>query len=135
MDCDFIVNEESPNRFKLTCKVCGETKISPTRIYRCRCPKSTDDPYSSLLQVGPGTELKRLLRLFLLKPIGACKCNQRAQLMDIQGPDWCQEHLEEIVGWLREEATNRKLPFMDSAARILIKKAIKNARHKLNHLE
>jgi len=55
--------------------------------------------------------------------------------MDIQGPDWCQEHLEEIVGWLREEATNRKLPFMDSAARILIKKAIKNARHKLNHLE
>jgi hypothetical protein len=43
-------------------------------------------------------------------------------------PGWCEFHLEEIVGWLREEATKRGLPFLDMAGRVIVKRAIANAR-------
>jgi hypothetical protein len=35
---------------------------------------------------------------------------------------------DELIGWLREEATKRGLPFVDMAGRMLVKRAIKNAR-------
>jgi hypothetical protein len=38
------------------------------------------------------------------------------------------ERIEQAVGWLREEAAKRKLPFLDAAGRLLIKRAISNAR-------
>jgi hypothetical protein len=43
-------------------------------------------------------------------------------------PGWCTAHLDEIVGWLREEATKRSLPFLDAAGRVLVRRAISNAR-------
>jgi hypothetical protein len=43
-------------------------------------------------------------------------------------PGWCTAHLDEIVGWLREEATKRKLPFVDMAGRVIVRRAISNAR-------
>ncbi len=48
--------------------------------------------------------------------------------MDANGCEWCEAHLDEIVGWLREEATKRGLPFVDMAGRVLVKRAISNAR-------
>lgn len=45
-------------------------------------------------------------------------------------PGWCAANLETIVGWLREEAEKRKLPFIDAAARLLVRRAIANARRK-----
>ena len=42
-------------------------------------------------------------------------------------PGWCAAHLDEIVGWLREEAAKRGLPFIGAAGKLLIKKAIRNA--------
>lgn len=48
--------------------------------------------------------------------------------MDQWGCDKCEENIDEIVGWLREEATKRKLPFVDIAGRMIIKRAIKMAR-------
>jgi len=50
--------------------------------------------------------------------------------MDQWGCDKCEERIDEIVGWLREEAAKRQLPFVDMAGRILVKRAIKNARRK-----
>ena len=43
-------------------------------------------------------------------------------------PGWCEKHIDEIVGWLREEATRRKLPFVNTAGKILVRRAIKNAK-------
>jgi hypothetical protein len=43
-------------------------------------------------------------------------------------PGWCEANLDEIVGWLREEAAKRGIPFIDLAGRMLVKRAIKNAR-------
>jgi hypothetical protein len=48
--------------------------------------------------------------------------------MDRNGIAWCESHIEEIVAWLREEATKRKLPFLDIAGRVLVRRAIKNAK-------
>ena len=50
--------------------------------------------------------------------------------MDANGCDWCEANIEEIVGWLRESAAERGLPFVDIAGRVLVRRAIHNARRK-----
>jgi hypothetical protein len=80
---------------------------------------------------GPGTELKKLLKRVGITASPTCSCNARARRMDeeeAKSPGWCEAHLDEIVGWLREEATKRSLPFLDAAGRVLVKRAISNAR-------
>ena len=77
---------------------------------------------------GPGTELKKLLRAWGIVAKPNCSCNRRARMMDEKGVEWCEANIDEIVGWLREEATKRKLPFVDLAGRLLVKRAIRNAR-------
>ena len=49
---------------------------------------------------------------------------------EARAPGWCEQNIDEIVGWLREEATKRGLPFLDMAGRLLVKRAIRNARQK-----
>jgi hypothetical protein len=51
--------------------------------------------------------------------------------MDERGCDWCEANIDMIVGWLREEAANRKLPFVDAAGRMLVRRAIRNAREEV----
>ena len=77
---------------------------------------------------GPGTELKKLLATVGITATPDCSCNARARTMDERGCDWCEEHIDEIVGWLREEAGRRTLPFVDAAGRMLVRRAIRNAR-------
>lgn len=77
---------------------------------------------------GPGTELKRLLSAVGINATPDCSCNARAAEMDRQGCDWCEANIETIVGWLREQAQSRGLPFLDAAGRLLVRRAIRNAR-------
>jgi hypothetical protein len=77
---------------------------------------------------GPGTELKKLLATVGITATPNCSCNARAAEMDRQGSEWCESNLDTIVGWLREEAEKRGLPFLDVAGRMLVRRAIKNAR-------
>jgi hypothetical protein len=79
---------------------------------------------------GPGTELKKLLANWPFRIVATpnCSCNAKAAEMDRQGIEWCEANLDTIVGWLREEATKRRLPFLDAAGRLLVKRAIRNAR-------
>jgi len=79
---------------------------------------------------GPGTELKKLLAgwPFHLVASADCKCNQRARYMDAKGCDWVEANIEECVGYLRESAAERGLPFVDMAGRVLVRRAIANAR-------
>jgi len=83
--------------------------------------------------IGAGTELKKLLSLFLLKS-GSCNCDQRAQVMNLEGPQWCLTNLETIVDWLQESAKERKLPFIRVLARKLVKRAINNSIKKYKSL-
>lgn len=82
---------------------------------------------------GPGTEIKALLAKIGITSTPDCKCNSRAAYMDkmeSEQPGWCEANIEEIVGWLRESAAERGLPFLDVAGRVLVRRAIANARRK-----
>lgn len=79
---------------------------------------------------GPGTELKQLLGKIGIEATADCPCHARAAEMDRRGCDWCAENIETILGWLREEAERRNLPFVEFAARQLVKLAIRRARKK-----
>ena len=43
-------------------------------------------------------------------------------------PGWCEANIDTIVGWLREQAEARGLPFLEIAAKMLVRRAIRNAR-------
>ena len=79
---------------------------------------------------GPGTELSKLLKRFGIEPTPTCACRAKAAEMDAWGCDECSrpERIEEVVAVMREEAKARGLPFVDIAARVLVRRAIHNAR-------
>lgn len=77
---------------------------------------------------GPGCHLKRLLAWAFIKPRPGCRCTERAAQMDSWGPDECERRMDEIVGWLREEAEERGLPFVTAAASAAVSAAIAMAR-------
>ena len=77
---------------------------------------------------GPGAELKKLLARVGITSTPDCACNARAAEMDRQGGEWCEANIDTIVGWLREQAEARGLPFLDLAGRMLVRRAIRNAR-------
>ena len=79
---------------------------------------------------GPGTELSKLLKRFGIEPTPTCQCRAKAAQMDAWGPDECErpERIEEVVAVMREEANARGLPFLDAVGRLLVRRAIKNAR-------
>ena len=83
---------------------------------------------------GPGSELKKMFSLVGIKSTPTCSCNRRAGEMDTKGIEWCKNNKEEILGWLEEEATKRKLPFVkfgaDCVVNLAIKKAMKDPRSK-----
>lgn len=76
---------------------------------------------------GPGTELKKILARFGIRPVGDCKCNRRARRMDQEGIEWCRQNRDRIVGWLQEEAKKRKLPFVRRLGKVLVDRAIRNS--------
>ena len=88
--------------------------------------KSEPEPH------GPGSELSMLLKRFGIEPTPTCACRAKAAEMDALGADECSrpERIEEVVAVMREEAKARGLPFVDMAGRLLVRRAIANARRK-----
>jgi hypothetical protein len=116
-----------------------KVKLSPDSyrllVKKYRNPKAakTRPPKVEEIGHGPGTELKALLKRVGIVASPGCSCNARAKLMDaneLKEPGWCEANLETICDWLQEEATKRKLPFLRMAGKILVRKAIRNARKK-----
>jgi hypothetical protein len=102
--------------------------------FRRNCPAAELGPPTSL---GVGGELKALLRKFRIVDSAGCACEEKARMMDENGPDWCEENLEVIVEWLHQEAKRRRLkvPFARTGARVLVRYAISRARKKLKAME
>lgn len=55
------------------------------------------------LTAGPGTELKKLLNRFGIKPKRTCQCNSRMLQMDQWGVAGCRANRDTILAWMREE--------------------------------
>jgi hypothetical protein len=113
------------------CRNCGWGYGVMDTPFRRNCPSASDLPETP----GVGTELKHLLRTFRIVTSTGCGCEEKARMMDENGPDWCEENLETIVDWLHEGAKRRKLPFVRTGARLLVRYAIRRARKKLAMLE
>ena len=77
---------------------------------------------------GPGTELSKLLKMIGInaKEKG-CGCRSHAKRMDREGPQWCRDNIETVLGWLQTEAKKRKLPFVKAAAKQVVLLAIRRA--------
>lgn len=84
--------------------------------------------YRGRPEAGPGTELKALLAKFGIHASPTCGCNAMARKMDAWGPDESLKHLEEIVDVMEETAKKRNLPFIRSAGRLLVRRAISKSR-------
>jgi len=77
---------------------------------------------------GPGTKLSQMLEKLGIKSAPNCSCKARAKLMNEKGFEWCEQNIDVIVGWLREEAQKRNLPFIDIAGKIIVKRAISQSK-------
>jgi hypothetical protein len=112
---------------------CVEKVIEGGRVLYRDC--ATGKPAAPQpLQDGPGTELKAMLLKWLgIKANFGCSCNAMARKMNENGPDWCEgPGMPEILSAMRTEHGKRKtiLPWSETAAMWLIRKACKNARAK-----
>jgi hypothetical protein len=51
--------------------------------------------------------------------------------MNIRGPEWCLNNLDTILAWLKEESAKRSLPFVETIAKLMVKKAISKSQRLL----
>lgn len=101
------------------------------RIFLHKRPPPTNGPAASThpRRCLAGTHLKHLLaRLGISADEPGCQCNSRAAQMDRQGCEWVAANVDTVVGWLREEAQKRGLPFIDAAGKMLVREALRRAR-------
>jgi hypothetical protein len=83
------------------------------------------------LLCGPGCQLTRSLAWWGIRDDGRCGCDSYAAQMDSWGADECFRRIEDIVEHLREAAATKGLPFIATAARMMVARAIEAARKEL----
>lgn len=76
----------------------------------------------------PGTQLSKMIKALGIHMSDSCSCRRHALKMNEMGNDWCEENLDTVLGWIRTEAKNRGLPFVDMVGKVMIKRAIKKSR-------
>lgn len=76
----------------------------------------------------PGTILSKMIKSVGIQMTDSCSCKRHALEMNENGNDWCEQNIDTVVGWLREEASKRGLPFMDALGKLLVGRAIKKSR-------
>lgn len=108
---------------------CGHPRFA--RVQICDpSAKSEAQPAPVIPAGGPGTELSRLLKRFGIEPTPTCSCRAKAAEMDRWGCDEAAkpERIDEVVAVMRAEAAARGLPFLDAVGKLLVRRAIANAR-------
>jgi hypothetical protein len=111
------------------CTVCGVEDFFCGSARACPAASASPGPPAPPTH-GPGTELSKLLKRFQINPTPTCQCRAMAQQMDQWGCDEGErpERIDEVVAVMRAEAEARGLPFLDIAGRLLVRRAIANAR-------
>ncbi len=115
--------------YEFECETCGGTITTSNKWEASQlhfaCPMQLDvviappqEPslatVAEAVKYGPGAQLHRLIKRWTGEGITAnCECRRRMAQMDAMGPAWCRENVEEIIGWLLEEAARR----VDEAAK------------------
>jgi hypothetical protein len=124
-----LYSSEDYNKSSPINKIDGEKKLqeilgdNPEKILRGLFPKTIEEhPY------GPGAILSQMIKSVGIVMTEGCSCKRHAILMNEKGNDWCEQNIDTIVGWLREESKKRKLPFIDTIGKLIVNRAIKKSR-------
>lgn len=95
----------------------------PARYIRSLYPRTLEEHPNH-----PGTILSKMIKSVGIQMTDTCSCKRHALEMNEKGNDWCENNIDTIVGWLRDEAKRRSLPFMDALGKLLVSRAIKKSR-------
>ena len=95
----------------------------PAATLRSLFPKTLEENPN-----GPGSILTNMLSTIGIKSTSNCACRRHAIEMNDKGADWCEENMDKILSWLKEESAKRKLPFVESVAKMMVNKAISKSR-------
>lgn len=107
-------------------KLRTELGTDPAQKLRNMFPKTLEEHPN-----GAGTILSGMISSLGIKSTPNCSCRQHAIEMNEKGPDWCEQNLDQILGWLKEESKKRNMPFIETIAKIMVMKAIKKSRRLL----
>jgi hypothetical protein len=77
---------------------------------------------------GPGSILTGMIKSLGISSSSTCSCRRHALEMNEQGPDWCEQNMDTILSWIRDEAKKRGLPFIDMVGRAMIQRSINRSR-------
>lgn len=80
-----------------------------------------------------GTELRKILSWFGIASDECGACESHAEQMDEWTCEQAEDRVELVLIWLRNEAINRRLPFIEPVARAAVLLAIANARKAASH--
>lgn len=129
-----LFNKEDYDNAGLITKQQAEEKLksllgsNPGSYLRALFPRTiAEDPH------GPGTILSQMIKSVGIQMTENCSCRRHALEMNKQGNDWCEKNIDLVVGWLREEAKKRKLPFIDAIGKLIVGRAIKKSRKLLSN--
>ena len=81
-----------------------------------------DDPF------GPGSILANMFSMLGIKSSPTCSCRKHALEMNLKGTEWCENNMETILSWLKEESEKRNIPFVKTLAKMVVTKAINKAK-------
>lgn len=125
MKCSF---RQLKRKGHFVCRRCGyinTARLDEPPVVKCR--KSASRTRNGNPE-GAGTILSKYLARFGIRARANCKCKRWAKKMNRRGPRWCARNVDRIVGWMREEAERRGLPFNEFAAKQLVLMAIRKAK-------
>jgi hypothetical protein len=77
---------------------------------------------------GAGTILTGMISALGIKSSSTCSCRRHALEMNEKGNDWCEQNLDTILSWLKEESSKRGLPFVETVGRMMVNRAISKSR-------
>lgn len=77
---------------------------------------------------GPGTILAGMFSSLGIKSSPTCSCKRHALEMNEKGSEWCEKNLDVILSWLKDESIKRKIPFIESLAALVVKRAIRQSK-------
>ena len=102
-----------------------KTKLGPDigKTLRSLFPKTLEENPN-----GPGTILASMFSSLGIKSSPTCSCRRHAIEMNEKGNEWCEQNLSTILGWLKDESAKRKIPFVESLASMVVKRAIRKSK-------
>jgi hypothetical protein len=95
----------------------------PAATLRALFPKTLEENPN-----GAGTILTGMISALGIKSSSTCSCRRHALEMNEKGNDWCDQNIDTIVSWLKDESSKRGLPFVETVGRMMVNRAISKSR-------